>query len=288
MGININAYPMMWFGTRDYMQFIKHPQVSMPSASVGWNNTASFLSGGSANRSSTSSHKEYEMNWENASRSDVRPVTDYADKLYGEGPFYWADPFTMDANALPQYAASPFQNADDGPFIDDTEARPTLTATVANTLGYPTRSAVYTLSGAAFNAIWIPCPPGYTVWLGAHGVTGSGGNVVATPTTGPTTTGTAVNLILLPVTSTTRVNQSFDSTSYSGVLVSLGGSGTITLSGLMAQILPTGQTPATGGFISGQGQSGCAFDGNPVLEPYNSAYDQVSLSVKLVEVSAWL
>lgn len=64
--------------------------------------------------------------------------------------------------------------------------------------------------------------------------------------------------------------------------------GVITLSGIIVQCLPIGETPELGGFISGQGHSGCQFAGKPTQSAYSAALDKVGVSAKLVETGAWL
>lgn len=56
-----------------------------------------------------------------------------------------------------------------------------------------------------------------------------------------------------------------------------------TIAGLIVQVLPTGVTPETGPFISGQGQAGMQFEGRVQATPYSLAHDSFGLSVKLVE-----
>jgi hypothetical protein len=279
----------IWFGTREYMQWIKAPAVNVDASKNGWFSPTNYLDGGAYVRRSWSSHKEYSLSWNLASRATLRPILDYADGIYGTGEVYWVDPFAADVNVLPQYWASPVLGTLDGPVLTGLDTRPTKVATTANMLGYPTSSAFYTvpLTGTK-PSVWLPIPPGYTLWLGVHGSNGTGGAVVATPTTGATSTGTPTTLTMLSVTTMTRFNSSFDGNTYNGVLLSLGGSGTVTLSGMIAQVLPTGMTPADGGFLSGQGHSGCQFGAQPTLTEYNAVMDKVGVSAKLIEVSAWL
>ena len=278
----------MWFGTRAYMRWVKAPTVGMPSSRVGRSDDADYLNGGAFVQSSTASHREYQLTWEAAKRSETRPIMDYQDRLYGDGAIYWADPVAMPENMLPQWFASPFQGLDDGPILTGEEVRGTAVATTANTLGYPTRSITYDVAAdSTVMKVWVPIPPGHTAWVGAHGQDGTGGTVVATPTTGHTTGGTPVTLTMLPVTSQTRVNQSFSGDTYGGVLISLGGVGTVTLSGIMVQIFPNGVTPPTGDFISGQGHSGCSFNGWANYTPYSSALDINGLVVNFKETEGW-
>lgn len=68
-------------------------------------------------------------------------------------------------------------------------------------------------------------------------------------------------------------------------------SGSITLAGMMVQVLPTGTVPREGGFISGQGNAGCEFEDIPTDTPYNAILGsdgRVGMSAKLIETGPWL
>ena len=280
-----------YFGTRGYMRDVRAPSINAGASSIRWvSQQVNYLNGGAYTKSSVASHKEYDFSWNLAPRSELRKMTDFAMNQFGPPPFYWLDPFAMDVNLLPSYWGSPFMAGYDGPILDGQSLiRPALTPTPANPYFYPVESAIFTIGAVTTRpSVWIPVAPGYTVWIGAHGVAGTGGVVVATPTTGVAGVGTAVNLTMLPVTSSTRVNQSFDSNTYNGVLVSLGGAGTVTLSGLIVEVFPTGVTPPLGDFPSGQGNSGCAFSNLPTLVEYSSGLDLIGITAKLIEINAWL
>lgn len=281
----------MWFGTRDYMQWIKPPQVGMPASKEGFAVQAQYLNGGAYVRRSTAAHKEYQMSWNMVSADVAQMVSDYADRVYGTGAIYWVDPFNMERNMLPQWWATPSQGVDDGIALNN-GVRPSSVVTPANLLGYPSASAAYAVTtGVTTPSIWVPVPPGYTLWFGAHG-TASGGNVTVTPTTGPTTLGTATALTLLPVTSSTRVNYSIDSNNgaNTGALIQLAGNGSITLSGVMAQCWPTGTTPPTGNFISGLGHSGCQFKDQPQVTPYSAVLNggRWGVTADFIETQGWV
>ena len=111
--------------------------------------------------------------------------------------------------------------------------------------------------------------------------------MVATPTVSAVTDGTPVTLTLLDVTDDTRFTNSFASSSYDGVTLSLGGAGTVTLSAIMVQVLETGVTPETGGFISGQGNSGLQFVSQPAYTPYSAALGKVGIVAELTESYGW-
>lgn len=275
-----------YMGTREQMLEVRSPSVNMPSSKQGYFNKVDFLNGGTSIRRSTAAHKLYTMTWNMIDRDEARKVMDIADGVYGTGPVYVHDPITADRNVLPQWWATPSQGLRDGLPLNDA-ARGESVTTPSNTLGFPHDSITYTVLDGRTRRVWVPIPAGHTAWVGAYGSDGTGGTVVATPTVDSSTDGTPVTLTLLAVTDDSRFNESFDSTSYDGVEISLGGEGTVTLSGIMVQVLETGVTPETGGFISGQGNSGLQFITQPTYTPYSSALDKVGVVAELAEYYGW-
>jgi hypothetical protein len=270
----------MWFGTQEYMQWVKAPDVSPDATGVGWAAQTQYLGGGASVRRSLINHKEYTLSWKMKNRLDVIKIKDYAEGVYGDGTIYWLDPFTMDMNVLPQMWATPWLGVESGIPLTGNYA-PDVTTTPANDWGYPTRTAQYLVSPDDNKlTLYLPIPPEHTLWIGAKGTDGTGGKVMVLPDTG-----LEQALTLLPVTAATRFNASF--TGISGVSIYLGGTGSINLSAMQAQVLPNGVTPELGRFISGQGHSGCSFADAPVTSPFNVAIDRIGLTVKLVETDAW-
>lgn len=277
-----------YIGTREKMLRVRQPSVTFPSSKAGWSNELAFLNGGTSIRRSVAGHKRYELTWNLLSRDEARPILDLADGIYGTGLVYFLDPFVANRNILPQWWASPMQGIYDGLPLAGGATRGDVVATPANSLDFPVQSIRYDTTGLTSRTVWIPIPEGHTAWVGAYGADGTGGTVVATPSTGATTFGVPETLSLLAVTDPTRFTESFAASSgFTGVQLSLGGSGTVTLSGLMVQVLPDGQTPETGGFISGQGNSGCQFLTQPEYTPYSVAFDQVGVVAELVETGGW-
>lgn len=280
----------MWFGNRNYMQWIPCPQVGADYAGVGFGQGGTFLHGGSHRKQTFNVSRSRRLTWPLDTRDALRPITDYVEGVYGDGAIYWLDPFDMDQNAFAQSFATPSLGGKDGIVLSGSKTRPQLVQTAANQLGYPTQSALYTLNAATDKPFrhWIPIPSGYTAWVGVHGLAGSGGVVYAGTTNGPVASGSGAALTILPVTSTTRVTNSFTASStVSGIEVWLGGTGTITLSGMMVQILPTGTAPTPGGFISGQGHSGMSYNGYPEKNAYSAAIDLVGLTASFIETEQW-
>lgn len=274
----------MYIATRYRGAWIPAPAINANFSEVGWADRMDFLSGGAAIMRSKSAHKEYSFSWNVNSRDELRAVTDLASGLWGTGLIYPIDPMAMDKNLLPQFMASPMLGAIDAPVLVGTN-RPTLVDTITNTLGYPVQSAQYA-TGTVRQRVYIPIPPGHTAWVGVHGNTAGAATLAVLPFTGVTTTGNVVNVNKQLVTTTTRFSQSFSGDTYRGIEVYA--LDNANYAGAMVQILRTGRTPAAGGFISGQGHSGCEFEVAPTQTAYSAVLDKVGVSAKLVEVGAWL
>lgn len=282
---------MMYFGTREYMTWIPCPRIDYDASRAGWSTSDQYLNGGAYVRRSFSGAKRYNLSWALSAQADLRPISDFAEGIYGEGPIYFIDPFAQDSNLLPQYWGAPVMGARDGIVLSGTElTRPTLVSTPANTYGYPTSSAVYMLGSNQDRAeVYIPIPIGYQLWLGVHGSSTGAAAVSVQPYSNNVASGSPVALSMLSVTTNQRVNASYSGATYSGVVLKITGtSGTLTLSGIMAQLIPVGTTPPTGGYISGQGNGGCSFEKLPTLNNYSAALDKVGMSAVLVETQPWV
>lgn len=281
---------MMWMGPRNGETWVPAPATGGIFTPVGFAATQAYLNGGINVRTSSASHMEYNMSWTLGSRDALRAIRDMKSGKRGPGLIYFIDPMAASYNVLSEGWAYPAQAADDAvPIIGD--ARPALAQTPYNTFDYPMMSAIYATDGTP-RSIYIPIPPGYCAWVGFQGsVTGATGMQVT-----PQILSAAqapVTLTPLPVTTSTRVNASFDSASgYTGIelaAIQCAG-GTIIASGMIVQILTSGTTPSTGNYISGQGHSGCAFEGAPNQTAYSAvqAGAEIGLTAKLTERGDWI
>jgi len=280
----------MWFGTRTFMQEIRDPDIDPDYEVVGWGESTQFISGGLGVSASDVGHREVFLTWSNVSRAEARKITDYADRVYGRGLIYWVDPVAADVNVLPQSWAVPaLAGSDAVPLAGD--ARPTISANTDQSQGYPSEKATYEIAeDTTLRSIFVPIPSGFVAWVGIHGDVSAQDFVKVTPYTGAFT-GTEVFPTILSVSTTTRVNTEI-SDGATGLELSLDNTsaGSPALVGMIVQILPDGVTPATGGFLSGQGHSGMAFLGRPVVVPNTVAdgLELVTVSAKLGEVGEWV
>lgn len=291
----------MYFGTVEVGQWIPCPRVNMSASRVSWGVVAKYLNGGYFSKRSYTGAKMYEMEWGLKSRDELRPVQDYADGMYGDGDVYFLNPFAMDKNILPAQWASGYLNAIDGPLVKpfpddftiptydplDTITRPPLVRTSTSVNGFPIMEGGI----RGVHSLFIPVPNGYTFHLSVHCITpGSfagglqasilqAGAVVSGPTpvladslTDPVLTGYSAGV----------VGNNF------GILLEATGPD-MNYTGMMAQVLPSTQTPNTAQtFKSGQGHSGLQF-AEPGIEyyEYSSALDKVQAAANLVEVGSW-
>lgn len=269
---------MMWFGNRNYMQWVKCPEVSADYGSMGTQHSARYLNGGAFNRQTFTAAKNYRLSWSLTSVAEIRKITDYVEGVYGEGPMYWSDPFTMGVNALPQSFATPSIGARDGVVLNGSEERPGIIKTSIPGLGLPYESAVYELNSATDKPVkvWVPIPPGHGYVAAAYGSRTGTAAVRITPDVG-----TAANLTLGTPMRTVAP-------AHNGIQIALTGTGTLTLAGVVVRVLPSSQVAAAAApYASGQGHSGCAFDGYPTKEMYSAALDLAGLTAQFVEVGQW-
>jgi hypothetical protein len=297
----------VYFGNKNHQSWIKAPLSGMSASPQPFSETSAFLNGGASVRRSRGSHRVFEMGWNGSMNNpgninDLSIIKDFADGLYGDGPYYWVDPYAMDQNLFAPGWAAPFMSIDfdwsglcpdleDSPVQRETVLTSAVTGIGTNTEGYPYKSAKYTVAGPnaeSYKYTFI-IPDGYTLHLGLHGKHGSTGGAFATPYNASGVAGTDVQLTALGVDTTTRVNTSFASTTAKRVEFYLkktaSGQCEFFIVGLIAQLLPTGVTPPTGKFISGRGTQQLEFSDMSI--DYVSAVinnGQIGMSATLTEV----
>lgn len=281
---------MMYFGTKDRMRWVNAPAPGAGFGARGFSDSLQYQNGGIGVRNSTNAHMEYTMSWGSLTRDEVAAIEDYSYGLYGDGLIYFLDPVAIDRNLFNFQWASPKITAEDGVPLAGT-VRPAKVLINNLTLDYPMYGAQYSVTTTTpKRSFYCPIPEGYTAWIGAHGAANAQGLSVQ-PMLGSSVSGSPVNIPVTAVTDNNRFGGSVaGSPSINGINISINTSATatITLAGLMLQVLPTGVTPALGGFISGRGNSGCWFDGKLNMIPYSIPGESIGLAAKLVEVGDWL
>lgn len=281
---------MMYFGTKDRMRWVKAPAPGAGFGARGFSDSLQYQGGGVGVRNSTNAHMEYTMSWGSLTRDEIAAIEDYSYGLYGDGLIHFLDPVAIDRNLFNFQWASPKITAEDGIPLAGT-VRPNKVLINNLTLDYPMHAAQYAVTTTTpKREFYCPIPDGYTAWIGAHGLAGAQG-LTAQPMYGSNVVGSPVSIPVLAVTDNNRFGGSVASSgSVNGVSVSINttASGTITLAGLMLQVLPSTDTPPLGGFISGRGNSGCVFDGKLNVMPYSVPGESIGLGGKLVEVGDWL
>ena len=285
---------VVYFGTKDKQSWIKAPSSPLNASSVGWAAKTQLLNGRASVRRSTGSHREFAAEWfgelNSGLDSSLQEIKNYADGLYGEGPFYWIDPFAAGQNILPPHWAAPMLTEGDWPNLAS-DLVPTFTkATVAN--GFPIKYASYP-AGDAYEStvkLTIIIPSGYKLHFGWHGP-------AASPSTGVRITPylratgaavTSLNPARLNAGGALRTNTQLNGATYSYVEIFLAADleQSIDITGMIAQVLPDTASVASGGFIAGKGTTSLQFEGSPEIEYYSSSIGngQAGMSVNLVEV----
>lgn len=193
----------MWFGTRGHMQWVPAPATGGDFSEVGWSASSQYLNGGGGVRSSFDSHKVYNMDWPTKPRDLLRPITDYASGLFGNGLIYFLDPMAADKNCLPQHWASPMLGGLDGVVLMGNK-RPKLVDTPRNAFGLPVKGAEYSLDDTTnARSAYVPIPPNHTAWIDGRG---SAEAVRVTPFSGSVPQGAPILPEMLEPTDPARFN----------------------------------------------------------------------------------
>jgi len=284
---------MLYFGTRERMTWVRAPDANYEGSRVGWEQgTPGFLNGGTYIRRSTAAHRTFNYSWSMMSRDEIRDIMDYAEGVWGSGAIYFLDPFAMDKNLLPQHWATPRTTLEDAPSLSGGDRAGVIEypLDMPNSNGYPLRGTTYAVdstwpAAAARPKLYVPIPPGYVAWFGMHGIAAS---AQSTPLVVTPTSGTPTRIPVLANDTAFRFSHSWSGDVTSGIEISLSASaGSMTVTGMMLQVLPESQVPEQGRFISGQGHSGARFATQPSLTQNNKALDKQSMSVQLIEDEAW-
>lgn len=284
----------VYFGNATYQTWIKAPQSGMEASPTGYSSKLEFLNGGSSVRRSKQSHREFSMAWtthmngsDQANGSYV--VKDFFDGLYGDGPFFWLDPFATMSNILPPNWAAPMLAEKDWSNLSDTLIPSFESETYAN--GYPSKYAKYFVGGSTVDTkkLTIIIPLGYSFHFGWHSTsagldaaTGPGIRIIPYDRDGDVAT--ALNPDSMLAGGAYRFNTQIDGDTYSRVEIVLanGGSGNfLDIVAMVGQVVRNGDSPTSGDFVSGRGTGNMEFTETPTI-----AYITSAINGGLIEMSA--
>jgi hypothetical protein len=287
----------VYFGNAQSQCWIPAPLTGLRVDSAGFSVENQLLSGRTHVKRSGANHRAFSVSWNGSLNAETREdslhtIKDYGDGIYGEGPFYWLDPYAVDTNLLPPHWASPMLSLGDWPSISSVGTQ-SLISTASNTKNYPYQSLKLAFSGVAESTTYqrILIPEGYKLHFGVHGVLTSGSATVSLRQY-PRAGGSAVvvNAAILANNSAIRTNTQVNGNTYSMVDVfirnTVASASDLRISGMIAQVLPEADSVPQGEFWSGRGTSALEFTQLPNVEYYSAAINngQVGMSANFKEV----
>ena len=282
----------MWFGTIERMTHVPAPLATADYSNVGFTASETLLNGGGWVRNSWTSHKEFGLSWGSQPRADTQIIKDYADGLYGEGPFFFVDPMAEKMNLLPSWWAAPMMGCLDAPPLIP-GVIPTKVLTPTNTNNYPFYSALYSITGSPNadpgNSLVVPIPPDSALAVGVHGTFTGAGVVQVRGVRVDGSLGDRVNIPMIPVTGAEETNTLFLGSDFMALRLYVtraeAVASTVTLSGIVAKVSLEDTTQ--GGFIGGRGNSGVSFVGAALEAPVGGRPDLSTIAVKFSETGGW-
>lgn len=285
---------LIYFGTATKQSWIKAPLSGMKADSVGWAAESQLLNGRAFVKRSKGSHRRFDASWvgsyNSAEEESLQHIINYADGLYGDGPYYFVDPFAANQNVMPQNWAAPMLAEGGWPGLTKQLSAVYTSATVGN--NYPSKFVEFetTNNFVSDRKVTLIIPAGYKLHFGWHG-----------PSTGATTgiriqpykrsdgtADTAINPTKITAGGTVRTNTQINGTTHSRVEIFLATTtaATVQITAMIAQIIPETLSVAPGGFIAGKGTTGLEFAQKPTIEYMSSAINtgQIGMAATWVEV----
>lgn len=296
-----NGRNNLWFGTEEWMQWIRTPNRGATMDVNSWQAEGTYLSGGGWSRQSADGHMVYVFEWPDSStREFAQLLRDYRRGTYGRGPLYLIDPLIYDTNILPSRWADPSISVRGGVSLVYGVRPDAVPNSGWETHRLPVTAAYYDLTNigsgyrGARDSLFIPIPEGYTLYLGCFYEASGTGVVEAYPVDASGNVGSPTTLTGVSTSATNIVPDTFSGGR--GVRLQIGtsssGAGSVTLKGAVARLHRTGKTPpvafTSGPWIGGMGNSGVQFSGEPTYSP-NSGINggQISVSASFREVGDW-
>lgn len=291
----------IWFGIPgQHMQWCPAPLAGAQASNVNFVESIAFENGGADVSRSKQYRKQYAFSFTGLAEEldGIGVYNKFASGFYGDGLFYFADPYAFETNLFSAGWASPGLIEQGWENIYDTT--PTYADVSTNSYNQPKRKATWSVTSTAGAApttangvATIPIPPTHTLNIGASGAKTGTAVVRVVPINTDGTDATAVDLTLLTDTSATRMNATFAGSSYQAVKVYITrtttDASTLTLTSMMAQLVETGKSlTLTGNHMPGEGHTGLEFTDDARVETYTYMFPpRKGLSTNLLEVGAW-
>lgn len=287
----------VYFGNANKQVWIPAPQSGMRADLSGRIVQNELLSGRTDITRSVAASRRFDASWlgslnDPELEASLHTIKSFYEGVYGDGPFYWVDPYAAKTNLLPPHWAAPALCEKDWPAIASFQATEFL-ETESNSLDYPFKSARYQLGGSSAisssRELTLIIPQGYSLHVGWHGsATGDAGLLVKRIARADGAV-TEVKPAVIALSSANRTNAAISGDAYSMAKLSLykgEGAADFRVAGIIAQILPSAESPATGGFLGGRGTSAIEFASQLGIEYYSANVNngQVGMNVQWQEV----
>lgn len=287
----------VYFGNTVKQFWIPAPRTGLSASSQGFFSDAQLLSGRAFVKRSKANHRRFNPSWTGSLNApsindSLHTIKDFFDGIYGDGPFYWLDPFAIDTNLLAPHWAAPMLSGNDWPAISSIGTA-ALVETAANTWNYPYKSLQLTFPAeisTSTSYMRLILPEGHRLHFGWHGAQDSGNaTVILRCHDRDTGALTDVTTEPLAVTSSLRTNKNISGNTFSmvDVLVQNPAAATsvISIAGMIAQVLPELSFAEQGDFISGRGTMGLEFASAPSITYLSAKINdgQVELATNFIE-----
>lgn len=285
----------VYFGNATKQSWIVSPQTGLKADSTGWSKETQLLDGRAFVQRSKASHRRFEMSWLGAMNevdleASLSTIKEFADGHYGDGPFYWLDPYAIDTNILPPHWATPSLSESAWPDIAPGIEKVYVPEVVAR--NYPMKYVEFDTVNdyQSTKELTIIIPKNYSLNFGWHGPSGSSSTGVRiTPVLrADGYDATPLNPARIDAGSATRTNTKIKGDTYSHVRISIATTvaSTLKITSMFAQVLPEDSSVATGDFLTGRGTTSLEFAGSPQIEYYSSniGNGRIGMSATLIEV----
>lgn len=287
----------VYFGNSTKQLWIPAPRTGLSASSSGFFTDSQLLSGRAFIKRSKASHRRFSPAWVgplNASsvNDSLHTIKDYFDGIYGDGPFYWLDPYAIDTNLLAPNWASPMLSQNGWDSISSVGTA-SLVDTETNVRNYPYKSLRLSFSASvqeSTESFRIILPESHRLHFGWHGEQNSGSaTIILRCYDRDTGTATDVSTEPLAVTSSIRTNTQVRGRDYSMVDIivknTAASTSVIGIAGMIAQVLPELSAVEQGDFISGRGTKGLLFSSAPSITYISARINEghVELATDFIE-----